>query len=305
MKPKTHAYTKQGTYFQVPLCALAYGQSEFERLDAIIDIGCRHAGRAEWQRMSEAEQLAWLAATRRSPKRPPDLNFSDPNDLPIMLGAQIIGVTIPTIASMKRSLGPLDLFLKQYQAEHGRDPLVRIKRTHLFEARDGGGISYRELSVLAAIFSILGRRRVPVRITRESIRCRALGYRSAAILKRALPVRADRAEPLTEWKLRSTVAALCRRRLLHRHTFRRRLTYYAVGITEKAFEKALFDRLTRPAGHGLLEQLDAQDFDARVLNARAALCDRPLPFPHVGGKAVPAWEDPAIADVSFLPPVDL
>lgn len=305
MKPKIHAYTKQGTYFQVPLCALAYGRSESERLDAIIDFGCRHAGRAEWRRMTEAERRAWLIATRQSHKHPADLNFSDADDIAIALGAEITRVTIPNIVSLKRRLQPFDQFLSQYHAEHGRDPSVRIKDTYVFEARDGRGISYRELSVLAAIYSIVGHRREPVRITRESIRRRALGYRSASVFKQAFPGRSDRAVPLTEWKLRATVEALRNRRLLQRHTFRRRLTFYGVGITKKGFEMALHERLTCPASHGLLEKLDAQGFDARVLNTRATLSGLPLPYPEVGGKWVPPWEDPAVAETPFLAPSDL
>lgn len=289
----SHVYTKQGTYFQFPLCAFAYGRTVDERLNAIINFGCRFVGRAEWLRMNEAERTAWRTQIRQSPKRPPDLRLDDADDIALTLGAQIIGVTYSSLGVLRRGLVPFDRFLADYQAEHGRDSSVRIKRSYLFEARDGGGISYRELSVLAAILSIVGRRRKPVRITQDSIRRRAQGYRSAAIYQQARPARPDGEEALTAWKLRATLDALRRRRLVHRLTFRRRLTYYGVGMTAKEFEEAVFDLLTRPAGGDLLRRSEADEFDSRVLNARAARGGLPPPFPHSGGNVVPAWEDPA------------
>ena len=60
-----------------------------------------------------------------------------------------------------------------------------MKKSWLFDTRDGHGITYREFSVLCAIYSVIGDKELAV-ITRERIRRCALGYRTAAILETEL-----------------------------------------------------------------------------------------------------------------------
>ena len=65
------------------------------------------------------------------------------------------------------SANDLDAFIAHHQAEFGGSPLVRLKTDSLFEARDAKGLTYEDLSILAAIYSCVGDKRGPVLITQD------------------------------------------------------------------------------------------------------------------------------------------
>src|SRR5262245_41152164 len=169
---------RKGQYFQFPLCALAYGRSLQERFDVIIHYGIAEAGKVLWQRLKPADQNAYLRSWRQRNRVPSDFEIQNAEHLAIMCGAEIIGVQLPFIKSVVRDHDALRQFRRAFEDRFGADAEVRLRSGFIFEARDGKGMTPCELFILAAIYSCIGSKREPVRITQNVIRVRALGYKS-------------------------------------------------------------------------------------------------------------------------------
>lgn len=106
--------------------------------------------------------------------------------------------------------------------------------------------TYREFSVLCAIYSAIGVKELAI-VARGRIRRCALGYRSAAIMASELPKRTDQAEPLTERQLRDTIDRLHRNKFFARSTVARRITYYSIRLGPEALRKKILERRTYPS----------------------------------------------------------
>src|SRR5439155_3469510 len=72
--------------------------------------------------------------------------------------ADFLGVTIGSHESTICRWKEADRFVCEWERRNGKDALVRIGTTLLWEAYNGTGVSYREFSVLCAINSMIGSR---------------------------------------------------------------------------------------------------------------------------------------------------
>ncbi len=236
---------RSGNYLQFPLCALAYGKSEHDRLNAIISYGLVETGKVVWSRITDAQRAGYLNTWSAVKCLPSDFDRCNPLHVAAVLGARVIGITIYSAVQEAARFQALRQYCDEFQMQNGSDALVRLRRDFVFEARDRKGMTPRELAVLAAIYSVIGKKQRPVRITRETINLRALGYKTKEIARRELPRRSDGAQLLTEWKLRCTIDSLAARKFFLRSTFGRRETFYTNRMTEAEFHAALVARKTR------------------------------------------------------------
>ena len=104
-------------------------------------------------------------------------------------------------------------------------------------------MSYRELAVLAAIYSKIGAAKGPVRITREEIWRRALGFKSKRVF---LVEMRDRQAWITERQVRSIIERLHDRKFFARVTYARRQTYYSHRLTAIQLADAVFAQKLQP-----------------------------------------------------------
>ena len=245
------------TYFQVPLCLLAWGSTVVQRLNMIIEYGCRVAGRSQLAAYADDELGSRLLEKFPGRRLPNGYDDSQRCHAELLMGASQIGVTFGGMSWCDRRIAEFEDFRTEFESKYGRDCLVRLRRDLVFEARDGRGMNYQELAVFAAILSVLGIRRTPVRITLATIRHRAMGYRSRHIASREKGKRMDRARPFTEWQVRRAIQSLQLRQFFNRATYGRRVTYYGIGQDPEAFRKSITDRLTyRTAALDLRRQID-------------------------------------------------
>ncbi len=236
---------RSGNYLQFPLCALAYGKSEHDRLNAIISYGLVETGKVFWSRATDAQRAGYLNTWSVVKCLPPDFDSCNPLHVVAVLGARVIGIEIYSAVETVTPYEALRHFFDKYQARNGTDATVRLRRDFVFEARDAKGMTPRELAVLAAIYSVIGKKRYPVRITRETIIHRALGYRSKEIAMREHSRRSDGAKFFTEWKLRCTIDSLAARKFFRQLTYGQRQTFYTNRMDEAEFRAALIARKTR------------------------------------------------------------
>jgi hypothetical protein len=229
------------TYLQFPLCALAFGNDERERLEHIISYGLIEAGFSLLRKMPPAIRQQKLASYRQTPS---DYDSRKDAHQAAILGFDAIGVSCLSIKSTIARWNALRAFLNEFEGRYGRDAEVRLRKDLVFECRDKQGISYRELTLLAALYSIIGRKAYPVRVTRTRLRCRMMGYKSFAVMDVELPKRTDGIKPISLRQIGYTLDALHERRFFARARANARQTFYSNRLAQVELEAALFKSKT-------------------------------------------------------------
>jgi hypothetical protein len=230
---------KTDKYTQFPICLLAYGSNPNEQLNAILDFSARYAGRIK---LKEMKQLG----ERFRPTKPVNgYSSRDETHAALVAGGNWIGIDYSEVLGATQSCRALDEFISTHEKSFGKCPLVRIKTSLLFEARDQKGLQYDELCILVAIFSVIGNKGFPVRITKDVIQARALGYKTPRIVAEAIRLRADGASPFKEARLRKLIEILHARKFFARATYARRITYYSHRMSHVELEKAIIEYKTR------------------------------------------------------------
>jgi hypothetical protein len=198
-------------YFHFPLCLLAFRRDYKDRLQHIVSYCiCEHA-----KRLTEAPADVPSATKIYDAARFLHVNVTSPE------------ATVDRWKAAKR-------FIRIWENRFGRDASVRIATALLWEAHDNTGVSYREFSILCAINSIIGRRRLrPRRITEPSIRARAAGFKSWTIAKRELACdQSHAAQLLTSHQVRYTLERLHERRLFARARVGTKTVKYMIGVSD-------------------------------------------------------------------------
>jgi len=226
-------------YLQFPLCALAYGAEVKPRLENLIGYGFVEAGHVLLNRLTGDVRALKIDELSRLPKLPTGTNLKKDDHVAALLGSRQIGITFGYMPGVMEEWQTLRSFRWDYEKVNERDVEVRIAKDLVFETRDNRGMSYREFSVLAALYSSIGAKKYPVRITRDRIQCRQLGYKSPAIMQVELPKRTDGAKPLSLHQINYTLNALHERRFFARARANERQTFYSHRMTQEQLEEAL------------------------------------------------------------------
>jgi hypothetical protein len=209
-------------YFQFPQCLLAFGEDYKERLPAIISY-CL------------CEQ-----AMRTNPKFPKSARKTSLDE-----AAAFLRVMIGSHESTIRQWKEADSFVRRWERDYGKDALIRIATSLLWEAHNNTGVSYREFSILCAINSIIGSRSTPMRITEPSIRVRAAGFKSWKIAKAKLPSDESPKETLlTPHQVRYTLEKLHQRKFFARVRVGAKTVVYMLGVSDDQLRAILLQRET-------------------------------------------------------------
>lgn len=255
-------------YFQFPLCLLAMGPDEKARLDHIIGFATIEAGRALWQKMASAQRES-LPRDLDSPAT--DFVGINHDHIVAALGARELRVRLGSFANILAAWRAARDFVSTYESVHGREPELRVVTTLVFEARDKTGTDYREFAIYCAMLSQIGNKQYPVRITRNQIRRRMLGYKTESILDASLSERTDGATVLSLRQIGYVVAKLHERRFFARVRANERQTYYSIRHTQDELEAAILSSKTYVQKfHAERRQRD-RDFIARLKEARTAV----------------------------------
>jgi hypothetical protein len=210
-------------YFQFPLCLLAFGKDYKERLQHIVSY-------------CVCEQ-----ARRTNPTFPESTLDSSLDQAASFLHVSI-GSYDRTISQWKEA----DSFVDRWKGRYGKDALVRIGTSLLWEAHNGTGVSYREFSILCAINSIIGKRRTtPRRITEPRIRARAAGFKSWHVAQSELESdKRGKERLLTIDQVRYTLKNLHQRGFFARARVSARRVMYMLGVTNDQLHALLLPRET-------------------------------------------------------------
>lgn len=240
----------EAAYFQFPLCCLAYEDDVGVRVSNILTYSFVEAGREMLQKigagLSNPEQAEMWTERANECNTPDDFDEDLWTHCAAVIGAQAIGVTIHSVETSVRHFEAVSKFIRMHKALHGEDPLVRVPKSLLFEVRDGGGMSYREFSVLCAVNSIIGAKKFPVAVRRDLVKVRAMGYKSAAVAKAIKGKRKDGIKEMTDWQIRATLEKLHMLGFYARahDTHARRSTYYSNKMSDTELRAAIIKSQT-------------------------------------------------------------
>jgi len=233
-------------YFQFPLCLLGFGEDYKERLQYIVSYCLyEHARRMKSARSPSLKQAATF------------------------LGVTIQCLHDDIIGQWKQA----NAFVREREGRYGKDPLVRIATTLLWEAHDNTGLSYREFSVLCAINSTIGSRLKPMRITEPRIRARAAGFKSWDDVKSELPSeQLIEEELLTPHQVRYTLEKLHQRKFFARARVGAKTVKYMLGVTDDELRAKLLQAETYQARF----QMERAKKDAELIAAIRNVRERPI-----------------------------
>jgi len=259
-------------YFQFPLCALAFGANETERLNHIVAFGCVDAGGTMLNRLlpeiraQRADEFASAFSALR------DFRKTKPDHVALMLGARELNVQFRgLIAYPLQQADALVAFKTRFEQTHGRDVEVRLATRLVFEVRDKSGMSYREFAILCAVYSCIGAKAFPVRITRDRIQCRALGYKSPATMQAEIANRTDGATPLSLRQINYTLDALHERQFFARARANERQTFYSHRMGQDELETRLITGKDYSAAFHQRRREHNAEFMARLKQSRRLL----------------------------------
>ena len=217
-------------YFQFPLYLLAFGRDHKEQLQHIVSYClCEHA--------------QWLNRKLHRPCTDTPLKTA------VFEAAKFLHVNVGSYEETIERWNFANWFIEGYEGLYGKDALVRISTSLLWEALSNTGLTYREFSILCAINSIIGdRRSKPMRITEPSIRVRAAGYKSLTVLNRELvrcPPRS--AKLLSPHQVRYTVEKLHQRQFFARARVGARTVKYMVEVNDTQLRALLLQTEIYPS----------------------------------------------------------
>lgn len=219
-------------YFQFPLCCLAYGPDHVKRLQTVVDWCIVHV--AKEMKSIQAMTLAELQEhfkTINPDSLPGDMKKSCRDHLLIAAARRTLHISGGSIGNTLRASGAISEFVRKMETQHGRFPFVRMRADFIWDTIHGK-MQYRDFAVLAGVYSVIGEKEFPVRITRQRITAAAMGYKSYAMLTPViLSAREDKAQPLTEKQLRRTLDTLEVRSLFARVQASKRRVYFSHRMT--------------------------------------------------------------------------
>ena len=259
-------------YFQFPLCALAYGEVERNRLDDIISYSFVDAGCTMYEKLSTEIRIVKAVEFEMAKGTPPDFSKNKYDHVAAMLGASATNVCIGgRISHSLKRHKELNDFKWRFEQKHGRDVEARIATRLVFEVRDKTGMSYREFAILCAIYSCIGAKAYPVRITRDRVQCRMLGYKSPAIMHAELANRTDGATPLSLRQINYTLDALHERRFFARARANERQTFYSHRLTQEELEARLITGKSYSEAFHNQRRQHAVELIAKIKQSKAAI----------------------------------
>ena len=135
----------------------------------------------------------------------------------------------------------------------------------------GGAVPFREFAVLCAIYSCIGAKAYPVRITRDRIRCRALGYKAPAIMQAEIARRTDGATALSLRQINYTLDALHERKFFARARANERQTFYSHRMGQDELETRLITGKDYSAAFHQRRREHNAEFMARLKQSRRLL----------------------------------
>ena len=276
-------------YFQLPLSCLAYGGPDHkQRLHAIIDWCIMDRANDISTKETKAALILKIEDVKRD-SLPAEFSRNRLDHLAIVAARMMLRITGGNISGTMATAESVSSFIATFERVNGRSPTVRIRNDLLWDCVHGS-MTYRDFSVLCAIYSVIGAKEYPVIITRDRIIAGQLGYKSPSIMTpEALTSRTDGAKPLTVKQVRKTLDELEHRSLITRIQASKRKVYFSNRMSRDEMRQAVITikvkRATKVKKHRIDDGAMRVEIDAAI---KVALSDSGGPRKdHTGANGGP------------------
>jgi|GEM_PF-4758743 len=223
-------------FFKFPLPVLSLPWEPRVLLGALAGYCAVDVGRIELGRLPPEE----IEQRLRTMRLPPDFNRNNADHVACALGSRTLHVTSGAVAGCVADYYAIQQEIEVVEQRLGRSPLIFIASDLLWETREGRGLPWREFSVLCAVNSVIGlARTAPIRITRDMIQARSIGYKRPADIEEAKKRQWPVQELLSTSQLRTTLDRLERRGFFVRISPSPRCTYFVRGTDYEAARAAV------------------------------------------------------------------
>ena len=224
-------------YCQFPICLLALNVGIDGQLLHILGYSITEYGKTLWPKYTpeEREQL------RAHPPEWCTVSLKEDEHVQAVIACEELGLIPDHVYTVTAHHGAARRYIDIIEQIHGPYPLVRIDVDWVLQAFHETGISYDELVVLVAIYSKIGDKEGPVRITQDEIWRRGLGCKSKDVFRTLNPYYK---KFLTQRRVRSVIERLAERNFFARITYGRRHTYYSHRLTQEELEDEVFKSKT-------------------------------------------------------------
>lgn len=247
-------------FYQFPLALLAYGTNNAAKLMAMQAYATIFAGKGAVEKMLSEEVASEVSSQKVESTE--DFDCGDEDHIAWAFGKDILKVSWGEspkicISLYDRATEFLDSF--------GPSPFVRV-HTELIRQCEIGEFPFRELSVLLAVYAVLGNKAY-ARIIRDRVRSGAMGYSSNRSIfdkagslsdegKRALAVREDGAGPLTVDQIRYSLDLLHGRKFFSRLQPKKcgRTVYYSRSLSHDDLSAKLFAKMEKRSTANIAQQ---------------------------------------------------
>jgi hypothetical protein len=229
-------------------------------------------GMQEWEKMNESDQEVKVEMLEEKENKPDDFCSSDSDHQAIMWGAHLTGTTIGSVGNILAEYRKFQSLRTSFESKHGSDVYVRIHGDIMFRAYKGE-MNYRHFSVLCALFSWIGDSKEPVRVTRDGIKTRQLGYRTREILEKEMnryKKRGDGAEELSDRKLRDALDEL-EPYWFARVNPSRTVVYFSHRMTRDELIAATAKKVAKETSFHALKRKANEDLKAAIEKEKQAL----------------------------------
>ncbi|GEM_PF-1894183 len=216
--------SEPGKYFTFPLCLLAFGHNERERLEYIL---CHSVMRVGFERHDTGNGETLANEYLANNPRPVGFSKSRTADVAALAGARLLNVSIADVQSLIVRDEATRRFTSDFEARHGRDALVMISTKIFGECHNEGDPPYRMFATLSAVLSVIGSKTKPTLIVRAMVRARQLGYKTPQVMAAEISKRTDGTAPLSEQQIRDALDWLELRGLIVRTQANRRHVYFS------------------------------------------------------------------------------
>ncbi len=206
------------------------------------------AGHVERERMDEDTVEEKLEET----KTPYGFNKNKTHHVETILGASLLNVSTQNVPSSVARYETANTAIQLAESHFGPSPLAFISSTLFWECHNGTGLSWREFTILCAVNSVIGlTRKSPVRITREMILARSVGYKRKQDMDSAKSRKLPRPELITTSQLRTALDHLEEAEFFVRVAPSPRRCYFSKGVSREETRdavKKLMERKSKLAG---------------------------------------------------------
>lgn len=243
-------------FFTFPLCLLAYGDDDMDRLQVIVSHSMMRAG-------GDTSKVTADMIERHAKENGLSANTQEERQIirgALTIGDISVGSTDKSVQRAKQS----QEFLKTHERYQGTMPLVFIAADLLWSC-NREELSYREFSVLCALNSIIGFKTSPIQICRPTIIARQLGYKTPALMKAAHERGLSGVlRPSTEKQIRIALDNLENRSLIARYQSSRTVVYFSTTLNYEDLKKAVAGLVERKSKVQNRRQSERQLFEVQA-----------------------------------------